>query len=155
MAAGLTLSGLQDFAYVEDGVDKSYMTLVKSVQYSYTLATRSVMRKFVDQDRIVYAWTSIATIKNTNARFRGEGLVVLERSTGVTLLRNWHRMYAEQIDSQLMPSADASEMERFKVTGLKALSQNTAEYFGTLENVLLEAAAENGPTIRRARICVP
>lgn len=56
---------------MEDGVDKSYMTMVKSVHNSYNLATRSVMRKFVDDDRIVYAWTSIATIKNKNVRFRG------------------------------------------------------------------------------------
>lgn len=140
---------------MENGVDKSYMTLVKSVQYSYTLATRSVMRKFVDQDRIVYAWTSIATVKNQNVRFRGEGLVVLEGfSVDSTLLRNWHRLYAEEIDSQLMPPVSASEIEKFKVTGLKALSQNVSEYFGTLENILLEAAA-NKPALQLAKLCVP
>lgn len=149
---------VQAFAYVEDGVDKSYVTLVKSVQYSYNLATRSVMRKFVDEDRIIYAWTSIATVKDKNLRFHGDGIVVLERSTtsafDSTQMRSWHRLHAEEIDSQLMPCASASEIEKLKATGLKALSQSTAEYFDSLENALLQAAS-NMPIDQRVPICVP
>lgn len=127
-------------------MDKSFVTAVKGVQYSYDMVSHSVTRKYVEKDRIIYAWTNIGTVANQNVRYLGEGLIVLERSSAApsssTLLKNWHRVHAEQMDSPLAPSsASVSETERFKVTGLKTLSQNTAAYFSSLENVLMEAAS--------------
>lgn len=124
-------------------MDKSFVTSVKGVQFSFEMVSHSVTRKFVEKDRVIYAWTNIGTVANQSVRYLGEGLIVLERSTsGSTLLKTWHRVHAEQMNSQLNPSlTSAAETERFKVTGLKTLSQNTAAYFSSLENVLMEAAS--------------
>lgn len=149
----------QCVSILDDGVDKSFVASVKSAQYSFNLMTRSVTRKFMTKDRIVYAWTSISTVVNKNVRYLGEGLIVLERSPSApqnsTLLKNWHRLHAEQVGSQLIPSAaTASELERFKVTGMSTLSQNTSAYFNLLENVLLEAATTSNSMSEPVPLCM-
>lgn len=150
---------LQLVSVSDHGVVKSFVASVKSAQYSFNVMTRSVTRKFVTEDRVVYAWTSISTVVNKNVRYLGEGLIVLERSPSApqnsALLKNWHRLYAEQVGHQLIPStATASELERFKVTGMSTLSQNTAAYFNLLENVLLDAAASSRARSEPVPLCM-
>lgn len=129
---------------MENGVDKSFMTVLNSAHSYFNLGTRSVMRKFVDQHRTIYVWTSIATVTSTNIRIVGEGLIVLEPTPGApfesTLLRNWHRLYVEEADTRLVPAFSAIESERVKVAVMSTLRSKSEEYFSSLENTLLDTA---------------
>lgn len=107
--------------------------------------TRTLTRRFVETDRIVFAWTSIGTVANKNVRYLGEGLTVFERSSAAPkssiVLKNWLRLHAEQGDPQLCSSvASPRKLENFKVTGMRSLSQHAEGYFNLLEDVLVDAA---------------
>lgn len=132
---------------MDDGLDKGFVTTADSAQYSFNYATRNVTRRFVGKDRICYVWASVAAVPNKNLRFRGEGLIVLERSKTSPLestqMKNWHRVRAEKVGSSLLPSGSEREIDRMTVTGMKTISRTIEAYFSSLENVLLEAAAHN------------
>lgn len=132
-------------AVVENGLDKGFVTTADSAKYSFNYATRNVTCRFVTKDRIFYVWASVAAVPNKDIRFRGEGLIVLERSKtsplDSTQMKNWHRVHAETVGSSLLPSGSPSEIDRMTVTGMKTISRTIEAYFSSLENVLLEAAA--------------
>lgn len=131
-------------AVVDDGLDKGFVTTADSAQYSFNYATRNVTRRFVAKDRICYVWASLAAVPNKNFRFRGEGLIVLERPKAspldATQMKNWHRVHVEKVDSGLLSSE--SDVDRMTSIGTKTISRTIEAYFSSLENVLLEAAAD-------------
>lgn len=136
-------------------MDKSYVATVTSAQCSYNLQVRAVTRKFVSQDRAVFAWISIGVVANKGVRFQGEGMMVLERSplapTQSALLKTWHRMRVEQVESHF---GSANEIGMLKVVGMKALSLNVAGCFAALENTLLQAAVDK-PIVFSSRPAFP
>lgn len=108
------------------------------------------MRKYDEDHRIVYAWTTVTVLASKGLRFCAQSLVVLEPSVtlpeSASVMKKWLRLRGEQIDhSKISPKAAELLAEGI----LKALNEKTMATWTWMENNLLGDADVPPPCVRR------
>lgn len=134
----------------EDGLRKNYLSTYQHLNSSYDLHSRTVMRKYDEEHRIVYAWTTVTVLASKGLRFYAQSLVVLEPSStlpeSASVMKKWLRLGGEQIDHSKV-SPEAAELLTEGI--LKALSEKTVATWSWMENNLLGEPHVPPPCVRR------
>lgn len=129
---------------MEDGLKKNFLTTFQHGHHMYDLHSRTVLRRYMEGNKIVYAWTSVTVLGSMGLRFLAQAMMVIVPSPtlplNATVLKNYHRIHGDQIDPAKLacpltgPLIDAV---------MKTLSGNTATMWSWFETYLLGATSED------------
>lgn len=137
----------QNRTITEEGLRKNYLTTYQHDQSAYDLHSRTVLRKYKESSRVVYAWTTVTVLGSKGMRIVSQSMMIMEPSPSLpqnaTVLKKWNRLHVDQMESP-------TEVSQPFVEGvLKTLSGNTTTTWAWLENYLLGDACDNRPACAR------
>lgn len=114
-------------------------------QTSYQIDIKMSLRKYVEADRIVVLWSSVAPMTSKGVRFILDHVIVLKRATSPSasqsgsLLQGWFRVYTERFESPRDFSSNAAKTETLSDDIMTALSNQLTGCLATL-------SASTGPS---------
>lgn len=124
---------------IEDRVHKNYTSTFQHRDNTYDLHSRTVIRKYTESNRSVYAWASVTVLASAGLRFFAQGMMIVEPSKTLPLnasvLKSWFRVYGVQIDSSRL------NIERLTEGILKMQTDKMVSTFQWLENSLLDTSS--------------
>lgn len=136
----------QNRTITEEGLRKNYLTTYQHDQSVYDLHSRTVLRKYKESDRIVYAWTTVTVLGSKGMRVISQSMMIMEPLPSLpqnaTVLKKWNRLHVDQMER-------STEAQPLVEGVLKTLSGNTATTWAWLENYLLGDDSGNRPACAR------
>lgn len=116
-----------------------------------------LVRRTVQGDCIVYAWTSTTPVPSKRIRFIETSLILLRDAAlapkRTALMQFWYRINAEEdVSSDNIATSDgaAAELEMLKECGLRWRSNLSMGYLQSLEAMLVGGSAPSDPQMTAA-----
>lgn len=119
---------------------KNYTWTFRHHDCTYDLHSRTVIRKYTEADRSVYAWAAVTVLANVGLRFFAQGMMIIEPSKTVpvnaSVLKSWFRAHGEQINASKLSDEAVNRL----IEGiLKMQTEKMVSTFHWLENSLMDA----------------
>lgn len=113
-------------------------------QSSYQIDIKMSLRKYVEADRVVVVWSSVAPMISKGVRFILDHVIVLKRAGSLTaspptlksgsLLQGWFRVHTERFESPATFSGDTPGVETLSDDIMNALSDQLTGCLTTLKS---------------------
>lgn len=133
---------------MEDGLKKNFLSTFQYGHHMYDLHSRTVLRRYVESNKIVYAWTSVTVLASLGLRFLAQAMMVIEPSStlphNAAVLKNYHRIHGDQIDPATLASPLTGPLVNVV---MKTLSGNTATMWSWFESYLLGGTSDDAKPI--------